>query len=220
MKLLRPLPPICVLFQGSRVLKNFNIRKEAGWVTSQAVLRNFKARVLENYLEIHLLWVGKGTSSIPVQGTYGPSIAAISVSASKKYGIWNFRLLFCQLKSSLPFPVTNDYWAFDADFEPTGNNESPASKKNKTGVVVGVVVGAGVLGFLTFLMIRFVVQRRKKPHTNDDEGQRLLELCQLHVDGSFSTLKFMPSVGSNQRSKQSWHNNFFHLISRTLRYRC
>ena len=36
--------------------------------------------VSENYLEIHFFWAGKGTSYIPAQGTYGPSISAISAT--------------------------------------------------------------------------------------------------------------------------------------------
>ncbi|KAH7528139.1 hypothetical protein FEM48_Zijuj05G0040000 [Ziziphus jujuba var. spinosa] len=65
---------------GKRVLENFNIREEAEGVASQAVQRGFKALVSENYLEIHLFWAGKGTCCIPAQGTYGPSISAISAT--------------------------------------------------------------------------------------------------------------------------------------------
>ncbi|XP_048329325.2 probable LRR receptor-like serine/threonine-protein kinase At1g56130 [Ziziphus jujuba] len=69
-----------VYIQGKRVLENFNIREEAEGVASQAVQRGFKALVSENYLEIHLFWAGKGTCCIPAQGTYGPSISAISAT--------------------------------------------------------------------------------------------------------------------------------------------
>ncbi|KAL5999708.1 hypothetical protein ACLOJK_038004, partial [Asimina triloba] len=40
----------------------------------------FKVNVTENVLEIHLFWAGKGTCCIPLQGTYGPSVSAISVT--------------------------------------------------------------------------------------------------------------------------------------------
>ena len=43
-----------------------------------------KVQVSENYLEIHLFWTGKGTCCIPNQGTYGPSISAISASQGNK----------------------------------------------------------------------------------------------------------------------------------------
>ena len=56
------------------------MRKEAGGVFPQYVDKYFEARVSENYLEIHLFWAGKGTCCIPAQGTYGPSISAISVT--------------------------------------------------------------------------------------------------------------------------------------------
>ena len=61
-------------------MKNFDIRKEANGVTSQTVQKEFKAQVSENYLDIHLFWAGKGTTSIPTQGTYGPTVSAISAT--------------------------------------------------------------------------------------------------------------------------------------------
>ncbi|KAF4365650.1 hypothetical protein F8388_007483 [Cannabis sativa] len=68
-----------IYIQGNRVIQNFDIRKEAGGISFRAVQKEFKARVSQNYLEIHLLWAGKGTCCIPNYGTYGPSISAISV---------------------------------------------------------------------------------------------------------------------------------------------
>ncbi|KAH7528114.1 hypothetical protein FEM48_Zijuj05G0037500 [Ziziphus jujuba var. spinosa] len=124
-----------VYIQGIRVLQNFDIRKESGWVTSQAVLKEFKARVSENYLEIHLFWAGKGTTSIPSEGTYGPSIAAISVTP---------------------------------DFEPTLNNIAHTSKQNKTGLITGILVGGGVLSFLSIFIIFYLVQKENDSQTNDD----------------------------------------------------
>nr|CAN73906.1 hypothetical protein VITISV_029158 [Vitis vinifera] len=66
--------------QGDLILKDFDIRKEAGGVSFQAVKKEFTAQVLENYIEIHLFWAGKGTCCVPAQGTYGPSISAISAT--------------------------------------------------------------------------------------------------------------------------------------------
>ena len=68
------------MLQGSLALKDFDIRKAAGGVQFKTVEKQFKALVSENHLEIHLFWAGKGTCCIPVQGTYGPSISAISVT--------------------------------------------------------------------------------------------------------------------------------------------
>ncbi|GLT51801.1 hypothetical protein SLA2020_251840 [Shorea laevis] len=67
-----------IYIQGTIVLKDFDISKEAGGV-ERAITRNFTATVSENHLEIHLFWAGKGTCCTPVQGYYGPSISAISV---------------------------------------------------------------------------------------------------------------------------------------------
>lgn len=60
------------------MLKDFDIHKEAGRVSLRAVSKDYKVQVSENYLEIHLFWAGKGTCCVPSQGTYGPSISAIS----------------------------------------------------------------------------------------------------------------------------------------------
>ncbi|KAF8408661.1 hypothetical protein HHK36_004724 [Tetracentron sinense] len=69
-----------IYLQGNLEVTDFDIRKEAGGAILRAVDKVFKARVSENYLEIHLFWAGKGTCCIPAQGTYGPSISAISVT--------------------------------------------------------------------------------------------------------------------------------------------
>lgn len=76
----------CILFprlplsQGNLALKDFDIRKQAGGLLSQVVVMPLKARVTENYLEVHLFWAGKGTCCVPTQGTYGPAISAISAT--------------------------------------------------------------------------------------------------------------------------------------------
>ncbi|GLU14102.1 hypothetical protein SLE2022_306910 [Rubroshorea leprosula] len=67
-----------IYIQGTIVLKDFDISKEAGGV-NRAITKNFNATVTENYLEIHLFWAGKGTCCIPEQGYYGSSISAINV---------------------------------------------------------------------------------------------------------------------------------------------
>lgn len=60
--------------------RDFDIRREAGSQSYIPIQRNYTTLVTENYLEIHLFWAGKGTCCIPNQGTYGPSISAISVT--------------------------------------------------------------------------------------------------------------------------------------------
>ncbi|KAL6329769.1 hypothetical protein AAG906_037474 [Vitis piasezkii] len=72
---------------GDLVLKDFDIRKEAGGVSFQAVKKEFTAQVLENYIDIHLFWAGKGTCCVPAQGTYGPSISAISATQKNRTGL-------------------------------------------------------------------------------------------------------------------------------------
>ncbi|XP_021288262.1 probable leucine-rich repeat receptor-like serine/threonine-protein kinase At3g14840 [Herrania umbratica] len=67
-----------VYIQGKRVLKDFNIKDEAGGA-AKPIVKNFTATVEDGTLEIHLRWAGKGTTSIPVRGVYGPLISAISI---------------------------------------------------------------------------------------------------------------------------------------------
>ncbi|XP_050145026.1 probable LRR receptor-like serine/threonine-protein kinase At1g56130 isoform X2 [Malus sylvestris] len=69
-----------IYIQGTRKTKDFDISKEAGGV-NRAVVRKFNVSVSENYLEIHLFWVGKGTCSIPADGHYGPLIAAVHAAS-------------------------------------------------------------------------------------------------------------------------------------------
>ncbi|GLT87777.1 hypothetical protein SLE2022_058390 [Rubroshorea leprosula] len=78
-----------IYVQGNRVFKDFNILKEASGSSRQAVKKEITAQVSENYLEIHLLWAGKGTCCIPFQGTYGPLISAISATPNFKPTVSN-----------------------------------------------------------------------------------------------------------------------------------
>jgi hypothetical protein len=61
--------------------------------------------------------------------------------------------------------------AFCIDFTPTINNKPPSNKKNRTGLNVGVVVGAGVLSLLSVFVVFYIVRRRKQLPTNDYAGK-------------------------------------------------
>ncbi|KAF3968643.1 hypothetical protein CMV_007489, partial [Castanea mollissima] len=125
-----------IYIQGNLVLKDFDIQKEAGGASFVAVQKEYNnVKVSQNYLEIHLFWAGKGTCCVPAQGTYGPSISAISATP---------------------------------EFTPTVSNSPPSSNKNRTGLIVGLVVGVGVVSFLAVFIVFYIVRRRKPP-TNDDE---------------------------------------------------
>ncbi|KAJ0986351.1 hypothetical protein J5N97_004707 [Dioscorea zingiberensis] len=65
--------------QGKKVLRDFNIEKEAKG-TGQAIVKSFTANVSDNTLEIHFQWAGKGTNVIPETNVYGPLVSAISVT--------------------------------------------------------------------------------------------------------------------------------------------
>ncbi|KAK1589077.1 hypothetical protein Q3G72_030273 [Acer saccharum] len=113
---------------GNRVQKDFDIKKEAG----------------------------KGTCCIPAQGTYGPSISAISA-------IPNF------IPSVSNIPPT-----------PT----SP--KKNRTGLIAGIVVGVGLLSLLSIIAILWIVRRRNRPR---DDDEVLLGIDAKPYTFSYSELK-------------------------------
>ncbi|TKY46735.1 LRR receptor serine/threonine-protein kinase [Spatholobus suberectus] len=68
-----------IYIQGNCVLKDFDIKKEAGGLSFKAVQQQFRFEVSKNYVEIHLFWAGKGGCCVPVPGTYGPLIQAIQV---------------------------------------------------------------------------------------------------------------------------------------------
>ncbi|KAK7342810.1 hypothetical protein VNO80_25766 [Phaseolus coccineus] len=67
-----------VSVQGFRYLQDFNIVEEAGGV-GKGITREFDVDVHDGTLEIHLYWAGKGTTSIPDRGVYGPLISAIEM---------------------------------------------------------------------------------------------------------------------------------------------
>jgi hypothetical protein len=75
---LQSIGALVILHQGLLVLKNFNIEDEAGGV-NMPIIKNFRAEVLDNTLEMQFYWAGKGTTGIPIRGVYGPLISAISM---------------------------------------------------------------------------------------------------------------------------------------------
>lgn len=67
--------------QGKLVLKDFDIAEAAGG-PGKPIIKTFTVSVTSRTLKIHLYWAGRGTTGIPVRGTYGPMISAISVDPS------------------------------------------------------------------------------------------------------------------------------------------
>nr|POE95010.1 putative lrr receptor-like serine/threonine-protein kinase [Quercus suber] len=143
-----------IYIQGNLVSKDFNIQKEAGGVTFRAVQKRFKAQVSENYIEIHLFWAGKGTCCLPSRGTYGPSISAISVTPENRMSSSLYNMLQCQRGQ--------------AYFIPTVSNSLPTRKKNRTGLIVGIIIGA-LVSFITIFAVLCFFHRKKGAHTKEDE---------------------------------------------------
>ncbi|XP_050217148.1 probable LRR receptor-like serine/threonine-protein kinase At1g53430 [Mercurialis annua] len=69
-----------VSIQGNVVLTDFNIMEKAGGVGKSYVAEYDNITVSGTTLEIHLYWLGKGTTAIPDRGVYGPLISAITVT--------------------------------------------------------------------------------------------------------------------------------------------
>ena len=63
--------------------------------------------------------------------------------------------------------------SFYTDFIPTVDNNPPSSKKSNTGLIVGIVVPVAIVSFLSVFVLYCFVQRRKRPHGNDDEGKNI-----------------------------------------------
>ncbi|XP_042510119.1 probable LRR receptor-like serine/threonine-protein kinase At1g56140 isoform X2 [Macadamia integrifolia] len=127
------------MYNGNLWLKDFDIRKEAGGISFSAVEKKIQANVSENFLEIHLFWAGKGTCCIPAQGTYGPSISALSAVPN-----------FVPTVSNTPRTLTS-------------------KRKTWTGLIVGIVVPIGVVSFLCFFVVYYILQRRKGLHIDEEE---------------------------------------------------
>ncbi|GJZ86424.1 probable LRR receptor-like serine/threonine-protein kinase [Tanacetum coccineum] len=69
-----------IYMQGNLVFPDFDIKRAAGGASFSPVSRTETVQVLNNYLEVHLFWSGKGTCCVPDQGTFGPLISAISAT--------------------------------------------------------------------------------------------------------------------------------------------
>ncbi|KAI4321801.1 hypothetical protein MLD38_035141 [Melastoma candidum] len=76
-----------VAIQGKVVLRDFNIAKEAGGA-GKGIHKDFDDIRVKGgtTLEIHLYWVGKGTTAVPERGMYGPLISAIQVTPNYHVG--------------------------------------------------------------------------------------------------------------------------------------
>ncbi|KAL5997727.1 hypothetical protein ACLOJK_008657 [Asimina triloba] len=94
-----------VFIQGKLVLRDFNIEDAAGG-PGKAVVKTFTTVVTSHTLEIHLYWAGKGTTSIPSRGVYGPLISAISVDPNFTPPSFSEKKEYIKLLSTVLAPVS------------------------------------------------------------------------------------------------------------------
>jgi len=59
---------------------------------------------------------------------------------------------------------------------PTVSNKPPSSKKNRAGLIIGIVVGVGAVCFLAVFAI-FYINRRRKLYSDDDGNEILSIYC-------------------------------------------
>ncbi|KAL3737442.1 hypothetical protein ACJRO7_026241 [Eucalyptus globulus] len=137
-----------VYIQGNLVVKNFDIRKEAGGASLTAVQKVYQAQVTANYLEIHFFLGWK-------------------------------RDLLCSKSSHI--------WTFD--FIPTVSNNPPTSRKDHTGLIVGVATGVGVVGLVAVLLVCYLVRRRKMARMIEDQGE-----LQSDIYNRFPMISFLSVI--------------------------
>lgn len=143
------------IMQGQKVLKDFNIAKEANG-TSKEIIKTITTYI-DGTLEIHLQWAGKGTMSLPRRAVYGPLISAISVTPSKLV-VGPFRLSFFIVSLTMMFINF-----VIVDFKPdTGDNIL------STSAILGIVAAAcAVILFISIVL--WVCFRRKNAKDNGNK---------------------------------------------------
>lgn len=128
-----------VYIQGERVLQDFNIAKEAGG-SKRALVKTFDANVTNMAMDIHLMWVGKGSCCIPLQSTYGPLISALHVSQGtflKSHHHHPIPIYIYTIHNIMKLKVSIRSCAVSA------SQDSDSSKSNgkRVGRTVGIVFG-------------------------------------------------------------------------------
>jgi len=78
--------------------------EEAGGV-GKGITKEFDVDVDDGTLEIHLYWAGKGTTSIPDRGVYGPLISAIEMIPSNFFFLitnysFKYHAVYCSVSIS------------------------------------------------------------------------------------------------------------------------
>ncbi|XP_030963974.1 probable LRR receptor-like serine/threonine-protein kinase At1g56140 [Quercus lobata] len=155
-----------VYIQGNLFLKDFDIRKDAGGLSLVAVQKELK-NVQVSQNYLEIHLFWAGKGTCCVTAQ---SIYGPSISA---------------ISATPEFPVT-----------PTVSRGPPSSNKNSTGLIVGLIVGVGVLSFVSISVVFYIVRRRKLL-TNDDEGMFMGTL----YDGRVVAVKQI-SVTSHQGKNQ------------------
>ncbi|KAK3428399.1 hypothetical protein EUGRSUZ_F04437 [Eucalyptus grandis] len=76
-----------------------------------------------------------------------------------------------------------------ADFIPTVSNNPPTSRKDHTGLIVGVATGVGVVGLVAVLLVFYLVRRRKMARMIEDQGE-----LQSDIYNRFPMISFLSVI--------------------------
>ncbi|WZZ42535.1 hypothetical protein YC2023_038794 [Brassica napus] len=93
-----------IYVQGKLVVKDFDIVSEAKGA-GRVVVKSFQVMITNGMLEIRLFWAGKGTQAIPVRGSYGVLISAVSVDPNFNVGGTSIGIIVGAAVASLVFLV-------------------------------------------------------------------------------------------------------------------
>ncbi|KAI9160944.1 hypothetical protein LWI28_012972 [Acer negundo] len=155
-----------IYIQGYRVLKDFDIKKEAGGISKRAVQKNSGLRYQKTTLKSTCFGLEKGLAAFLTKEHMDLLFPPSVLHQVSQYLSFFFFFLKFPRNIILSISLLNS----DTDFIPTVSNNPPtsSSKTNRTGLIVGIVVGVGLVSFL-LAAILWIIQRRKRPSKDDDD---------------------------------------------------
>ncbi|KAK8578996.1 hypothetical protein V6N12_069331 [Hibiscus sabdariffa] len=178
-----------VYIQGKLVLKDFNIKQEAGGA-GRPIVKPFAVNVTDGTLEIHFRWAGKGTTNIPRRGVYGPLISAISI-----FNPGRSSDVMIRLTSSLISCFTNlcDRLIYNVS-EPAYRPLKSTTAVTRTAKMVGIVGGAVLAALLLIVGILWWKGCLRRERTLEQDGTSIA-VKQLSVCLKQGNREFVTEIG-------------------------
>ncbi|KAB1216938.1 hypothetical protein CJ030_MR4G016049 [Morella rubra] len=161
-----------IYIQGNLVSKDFNIQREAGGVTFRAVQKGFKAQgkgLAAYLLELSSILYGELDVEFPLRDasmSKRGNVGCGYIRTTKEHlqhNLMSFKVPVAEMVCL----VASKTIIVKKDFRPTVSNNPTTKKKNRTSLIVGIVVG-GVVSFLAVFAVLCLV-KRKRQQTDEDE---------------------------------------------------